>query len=263
VTSGTLVFSTNKTDCHDITEILLKVALNTINQSNKHILSYFFSIISFFFFQDKAIGVPFCQDLSTEDNFTCCLSIDKHINCNQSCSHDIMYLPTSNLNCPGNGETPDNTNIEISPIYNSTCPPGFKEISVNESFPVCLQCNDTSAANDTTTKSYTTTGYETITTTKRHSSTAPTSNNDSKSHKMTLAAVIVSVISIIGVGTIIILYLVRRKRIRSTPVSTLEYFINVISLVYSSQILSILVKYRLPFSFFFIVNLYQESDGHF
>ena len=28
---GTLVSSTNKTDCHDITEILLKVALNTIN----------------------------------------------------------------------------------------------------------------------------------------------------------------------------------------------------------------------------------------
>ena len=221
--------------------------------------------------------MPFCQDLSAEDNFTCCLSIDKHINCNQSCSHDIMYLPTSNLNCPGNGETPDNTNIEISPIYNSTCPPGFKEISVSESFPVCLQCNDTSPANDTTTKSYTTTGlttrettksytttgYETTTTTKGHSSTAPTSNNDSKSYNMALAAVILSVISIIGVGTIIILYLVRRKLTKSTPVSTLEYFIKVISLVYSSQILSILVKYRLPFSFFFILNLYQESDGHF
>jgi hypothetical protein len=27
---GTPVTSTNKTDCHDITEILLKVALNTI-----------------------------------------------------------------------------------------------------------------------------------------------------------------------------------------------------------------------------------------
>ena len=31
---GTPVFSTNKTDSHDITEILLKVALNTINQTN-------------------------------------------------------------------------------------------------------------------------------------------------------------------------------------------------------------------------------------
>jgi hypothetical protein len=28
--------STNKTDLHDITEILLKVALNTIKQTNKH-----------------------------------------------------------------------------------------------------------------------------------------------------------------------------------------------------------------------------------
>jgi S-ribosylhomocysteine lyase LuxS involved in autoinducer biosynthesis len=32
---GTLVSSTNKTDRHDITEILLKVALNTINQTNQ------------------------------------------------------------------------------------------------------------------------------------------------------------------------------------------------------------------------------------
>jgi hypothetical protein len=30
------VSSTNKTDRHDITEILLKVALSTIKQTNKH-----------------------------------------------------------------------------------------------------------------------------------------------------------------------------------------------------------------------------------
>jgi hypothetical protein len=30
-----VIFSTNKTDCHDITEILLKVALNTIKQTNR------------------------------------------------------------------------------------------------------------------------------------------------------------------------------------------------------------------------------------
>jgi hypothetical protein len=29
----TVVFSTNKTDCHNIAEILLKLALNTINQT--------------------------------------------------------------------------------------------------------------------------------------------------------------------------------------------------------------------------------------
>jgi hypothetical protein len=33
--SGPLVSSTNKTDRHDITEILLKVALNTIKQASK------------------------------------------------------------------------------------------------------------------------------------------------------------------------------------------------------------------------------------
>jgi hypothetical protein len=32
---GTAVISTNKTDCHDITEILLKVALSSIKQTNK------------------------------------------------------------------------------------------------------------------------------------------------------------------------------------------------------------------------------------
>jgi hypothetical protein len=31
-----VVFSTNKTDCHDITEILLKVVLNTINKHKKN-----------------------------------------------------------------------------------------------------------------------------------------------------------------------------------------------------------------------------------
>jgi hypothetical protein len=30
------VSSTNKIDCHDITEILLKVAVNTIKQTNQH-----------------------------------------------------------------------------------------------------------------------------------------------------------------------------------------------------------------------------------
>ena len=35
---GMLVFSTNKTDRHDITEILLKMALNTIKHQTNHIL---------------------------------------------------------------------------------------------------------------------------------------------------------------------------------------------------------------------------------
>jgi len=41
--SGTPVSSTNKTDLHDITEILLKVALNTINQT-KPSLIYFYNM---------------------------------------------------------------------------------------------------------------------------------------------------------------------------------------------------------------------------
>jgi hypothetical protein len=41
VFSGTLVSSTNKTDRHEITEILLKVALNTMNQTKLNLFCYF------------------------------------------------------------------------------------------------------------------------------------------------------------------------------------------------------------------------------
>jgi hypothetical protein len=37
--AGHLVSSTSKTDCHDIAEILLKAALNTIKQTNKQTLN--------------------------------------------------------------------------------------------------------------------------------------------------------------------------------------------------------------------------------
>jgi hypothetical protein len=39
-----MVFSTKKTDRHDITEILLKVALNTIKQTNKHTNPFVLSV---------------------------------------------------------------------------------------------------------------------------------------------------------------------------------------------------------------------------
>jgi hypothetical protein len=42
--TGTPVSSTNKTDRHDIAEILLKVALNSINQTNP----VYFLLIAFF-----------------------------------------------------------------------------------------------------------------------------------------------------------------------------------------------------------------------
>jgi hypothetical protein len=43
------VFSTNKADCHDITEILLKVALNTIKLLTKIRLLVFIIIFSNFY----------------------------------------------------------------------------------------------------------------------------------------------------------------------------------------------------------------------
>ena len=46
---GTLISSTNKTDHHNVTEILLKVALNTITLTTKHLLmktTFFFNCSS-------------------------------------------------------------------------------------------------------------------------------------------------------------------------------------------------------------------------
>jgi hypothetical protein len=55
VFSGPPVSSTNKTDHHDITEILLKVVLSTIKQTNKQTIRVCFAGISImltFFLQD-------------------------------------------------------------------------------------------------------------------------------------------------------------------------------------------------------------------
>ena len=46
---GTPVSSTNKTDCHYITEILLKVTLNTINQTKPTIFIRLFALYLFVF----------------------------------------------------------------------------------------------------------------------------------------------------------------------------------------------------------------------
>ena len=54
---GPLVSSTNKTDCHNITEILLKVALNTIKQTNKQTIS-FMLYFSFFLWEWGIVLVP-------------------------------------------------------------------------------------------------------------------------------------------------------------------------------------------------------------
>jgi hypothetical protein len=48
-----LVFYTNKTDRHDITEILLKVALNTTKQTNKQ-------INMFLLLQEDGIHIDMC-----------------------------------------------------------------------------------------------------------------------------------------------------------------------------------------------------------
>jgi hypothetical protein len=45
------VFATNKTDIHGITEILLKVALNTINQTKPNLCDMkFFSFLTFYMY---------------------------------------------------------------------------------------------------------------------------------------------------------------------------------------------------------------------
>ena len=44
---GTLVSSTNKTDRHDITEILLKVALNSTNQTTRKHYTTTFHLVNY------------------------------------------------------------------------------------------------------------------------------------------------------------------------------------------------------------------------
>jgi hypothetical protein len=62
---GSWVSSTNKTDRHDIAEILLKVALNTIKQTSKSILYSLFTIPLEFYFkthlnEEKKKGLTGC-----------------------------------------------------------------------------------------------------------------------------------------------------------------------------------------------------------
>jgi hypothetical protein len=58
---GTLVSSTNKTDCYDITEILLKVALNTINLNLMFIMSILFQVLKLYawelLFKEKILSI--------------------------------------------------------------------------------------------------------------------------------------------------------------------------------------------------------------
>ena len=51
VFSGTPVFSTNKTDCHNITEILLKGAINTISHLPEQSSSFLLHVVSLHCFQ--------------------------------------------------------------------------------------------------------------------------------------------------------------------------------------------------------------------
>jgi hypothetical protein len=80
---GTLVSSTYETDRHDITEILLKVALNIIHQTNcEHILQkhvYFYLQVNFISKQGWRHG-RFCFPLFVvnEDDFVCCIISQKH-----------------------------------------------------------------------------------------------------------------------------------------------------------------------------------------
>ena len=59
---GTLVSSTNKTDRHDITELLLKVALNTIKQTNsaqgQNMVLYFPQNMVLYFPQNMVLYFP-------------------------------------------------------------------------------------------------------------------------------------------------------------------------------------------------------------
>ena len=60
--TGTTVSSTNKTDCHDITEILLKVVLNTITSNQTKVYQSYIGKVIFFVYADSTLS---CQPLLT------------------------------------------------------------------------------------------------------------------------------------------------------------------------------------------------------
>jgi hypothetical protein len=59
---GTPVSSTTKTGCHDIAEILLKVALSTKNQNQRCIMFYYIKVIrQFVFFMENLLTIRIFQ----------------------------------------------------------------------------------------------------------------------------------------------------------------------------------------------------------
>ena len=107
VFSCTLVSSTNKTDCHDITDLLLKVALNTTkpNQSNQFVPIYLILDVC-------CIFVYFFGDTLTSNEFPCMvtsmflfltdklgmkwlkLDVSKPSTCQELLSHWSIYFKT-------------------------------------------------------------------------------------------------------------------------------------------------------------------------
>jgi hypothetical protein len=60
---GTPLSSTNETDCHDITEILLKVALTTITTTHFYHVSFIIFILFLFLTKYENIPEPQIQHL--------------------------------------------------------------------------------------------------------------------------------------------------------------------------------------------------------
>jgi hypothetical protein len=87
--SGTLASSTNKTDHHDITEILLKVALNTITiNRNSNFYRWF---VNFFFTQDNKYLLS-CnkRDMKNYCWFLMCISLKLY--CYHWCCYDKFRI---------------------------------------------------------------------------------------------------------------------------------------------------------------------------
>ena len=123
VVTTLLVFSTNKTDHHDITEILLKVALNTINQTNLVLKGIFLRNSSKSDLQwtlqvqkNQRVGLQYPKSFCAKD--FCIKKLEGFVNKNWS------YRTETIVSADGwqhNNNTTESINLQKTPFFLCKC----------------------------------------------------------------------------------------------------------------------------------------------
>ena len=128
VLSGSSGFLPNKTDRHDITEILLKVVLNTINQTNKYIwLKVSEESCRQIYVMEEKEWIISNNKIQTQ---TISLSSPTHTPYYFLCNHTITHLPLFM-------QSPVSHNLPI--FMQSPLSPVFMQSPLSHNLPVFMQ----------------------------------------------------------------------------------------------------------------------------